>query len=94
MVEAGAGDADECALFHPKRAGGGGADDRAPVRAALDELRAAPAGDTQDAFLADFVAGRRWAAPDAIARRPSATPTMPPTPTPTPTRSKLRTTSA
>ena len=66
MVEAGAGDADECALFHPKRAGGGGADDRAPVRAALDELRAAPAGDTlQDAFLADFVAGRRWAAPDA-----------------------------
>ena len=67
MVEAGAGDADECALFHPKRAGGGGADDRAPVRAALDELRAAPAGDTlQDAFLADFVAGRRWAAPDAL----------------------------
>ena len=67
MVEAGAGDADECALFHPKRAGGGGADDRAPVRAALDELRAAPAGDTlQDAFLADFVAGRRWAAPDAV----------------------------
>ena len=67
MVEAGAGDADECALFHPKRAGGGGTDDRAPVRAALDELRAAPAGDTlQDAFLADFVAGRRWAAPDAV----------------------------
>ena len=67
MVEAGAGDADECALFHPKRAGGGGTDDRAPVRAALDELRAAPAGDTlQDAFLADFVAGRRWAAPDAL----------------------------
>ena len=72
MVEAGAGDADECALFHPKRAGGGGAGDRAPVRAALDELRAAPAGDTlQDAFLADFVAGRRWAAPRPCRRRPA-----------------------
>ena len=62
MVEAGAGDADECALFHPKRAGGGGADDRAPVRAALDELRAGeePAVEFVEGDLFGAAAVARW----------------------------------
>ena len=64
MVEF-SGDADEEGLFRTKHKEET-ADARAPVRAALDELRAAPGGESQkkeDAFLEDFVTNRRWAAP-------------------------------